>query len=91
MEEITLEEHIDANGLKIVVVGVGKAGLAVVDTLIQNKAVNGSIETLAVGTENDFVDGSKANTKVAIQYEETDYLDGKRELEIVKVARELKK
>ena len=73
---------------KIVMVGIGSAGIGSINAMAEDSALKETIKTVAIFSsldQDDILHKSKADEKIEIDYETVDYLDGKVELEIVKL------
>ena len=65
MEAFTIEEHTNANGVKIVVVGVGGGGCNMVDSLAENEIAD-HVKLVAVNTDKQALDKSHVPNKLQI-------------------------
>lgn len=74
--------------LKIVHIGIGGAGVNALNSFIANEHSDTTIKTVAIDDNNESLDESLADVKVKLKREETEVLDAKRELEIIKLFRD---
>lgn len=65
MENITITESTNAHGAKIVVVGVGGAGTNMLQELIGTE-LEGKVQLVAINTDKQSLDNSKATHKIQI-------------------------
>jgi cell division protein FtsZ len=65
MEEFTITEKINTNGVKIVVVGVGGGGSNMVDNLVDSEIAN-HVKLVTVNTDAQALKNSKAPYKLQI-------------------------
>jgi cell division protein FtsZ len=71
MEEFTITEKVDTDGVKIVVVGVGGGGSNMVDNLVDSEIAN-KVKLVTVNTDAQALKNSKVPHKLQIGKEITE-------------------